>query len=92
MKHFFIRIIKFYQKFISPLKPRTCRFYPTCSAYSLTSYERFGAFKGTILTIIRLAKCHPFHPGGVDHVPERIKRSKKTVSTKVEADIKTEPH
>ena len=60
-----------YQKYISPIKPRTCRFYPTCSAYSLESYRRFGAFKGTILTAIRIAKCHPFHRGGVDLVPEK---------------------
>lgn len=91
MKHFFIRIIKFYQKFISPIKPRTCRFYPTCSAYSLTSYQRFGAFKGTLLTIIRIAKCHPFHPGGVDHVPER-KDVHKTANVDTESKINTELH
>jgi len=76
MKHFFIGIIKFYQKFISPIKPRTCRFYPTCSAYGLESYQRFGAFKGTILTVSRIVKCHPFHPGGVDLVPEKDNHSK----------------
>lgn len=81
MKHLFICIIKCYQKFISPIKPRTCRFYPTCSAYSLQSYQRFGALKGTYLTIIRLAKCHPFHPGGVDLVPE-----KKHATTQNEAE------
>lgn len=92
MKHLFIRIIKLYQKFISPIKPRTCRFYPTCSAYSLTSYERFGAFKGTILTIARIAKCHPFHPGGVDYVPEKNDDTQKSIGTKSQSNINTEPH
>ncbi|HLS23949.1 MAG TPA: membrane protein insertion efficiency factor YidD [Pseudogracilibacillus sp.] len=71
MKHFFIWLIKGYQRYISPVKPRTCRFYPTCSSYSLESYRRFGTLKGTYLTIKRLLKCHPFHPGGVDLVPEK---------------------
>ena len=71
MKHVFIGLIRFYQKFISPLKPPTCRFYPTCSSYSLEAFRRFGAMKGLYLTIIRISKCHPFHPGGVDFVPEK---------------------
>lgn len=70
MKHLFIWLIQFYRKFISPIKPPTCRFYPTCSAYSLEAYKRFGAIKGTVLTVKRILKCHPFHPGGVDFVPE----------------------
>lgn len=53
------------------MKPRTCRFYPTCSSYSLESYQRFGPLKGTALTIKRITKCHPFHKGGVDFVPEK---------------------
>lgn len=71
MKHIFIAIIKFYRKFISPIKPPTCRFYPTCSEYGLESYKRFGAIKGTYLTVVRILKCHPFHPGGIDLVPEK---------------------
>jgi len=73
MKHFFIMLIKFYQQFISPIKPPTCRFYPTCSQYSLECYKRFGALKGTYLTIIRISKCHPFHRGGIDLVPDNKK-------------------
>lgn len=73
MKHIFIYIVKFYQKAISPLMPPTCRFLPTCSSYSLQAYERFGAIKGTYLTIRRIIKCHPFHPGGIDLVPEKKK-------------------
>lgn len=74
MKHFFIGIIKVYQRVISPIKPATCRFYPTCSSYGLQAYQRFGAFKGTYLTFVRIIKCHPFHPGGVDHVPEKVQK------------------
>lgn len=83
MKHLFISIIKFYQKYISPIKPRTCRFYPTCSSYSLKSYERYGAFKGTMLTIVRIAKCHPFHPGGVDLVPEKKSQDKQNIDSEL---------
>lgn len=63
--------IIFYRKVISPLKPPTCRFYPTCSAYALEAIEVHGAAKGTWLAVRRIAKCHPFHPGGVDLVPPR---------------------
>lgn len=70
-KLLFIGMIRFYQKIISPLKPPTCRFYPSCSHYGLEAIKRFGAFKGGWLTIKRISKCHPFHPGGIDHVPEK---------------------
>lgn len=75
MKYVFIYLIKFYQKFISPLKPPTCRFYPTCSEYSLQAFQRFGFLKGGYLSLKRISKCHPFHEGGVDLVPE--KKTKK---------------
>ncbi|WP_110114209.1 membrane protein insertion efficiency factor YidD [Bacillus sp. CGMCC 1.16541] len=68
---FFLAVIRFYQKAISPLKPPTCRFYPTCSHYGLQAIKRFGAIKGGWLTIKRILKCHPFHPGGIDEVPEK---------------------
>ncbi|WP_417899226.1 membrane protein insertion efficiency factor YidD [Bacillus haimaensis] len=71
MKHIFLLLIRFYQKVISPLTPPTCRFYPTCSHYGMEAISRFGAFKGGWLTIKRILKCHPFHPGGIDHVPEK---------------------
>lgn len=71
MKHLFIGIIKFYQKAISPYRPPTCRFLPTCSAYGLEAINRFGAFKGGYLTLKRISKCHPFHKGGIDLVPEK---------------------
>lgn len=71
MKYILIGIIKFYQVAISPYTPSTCRFHPTCSAYGLEAVRRFGAIKGGYLTIKRISKCHPFHPGGVDYVPDK---------------------
>lgn len=53
---------------LSPLKAPTCRFYPTCSQYALEAVEKYGVFKGTRMALIRLMKCHPFHPGGYDPV------------------------
>lgn len=76
MKYIFIGIVRFYQKAISPFTPATCRFYPTCSAYSLEAFRRFGAFKGLYLSVRRISKCHPFHPGGVDYVPEKNEKPK----------------
>lgn len=70
-KAIFISIIHFYRRVISPLKPPTCRFYPTCSHYGLESVKRFGALKGGFLTVRRILRCHPFHPGGIDPVPEK---------------------
>ncbi len=61
-----IAIIRFYQKFISPLKGPTCRFYPTCSTYSIEAIKKYGPIKGSYLSLIRILKCHPFHPGGYD--------------------------
>jgi len=73
MKWILIGMIRFYQKWISRFTPPTCRFYPTCSHYGIESMKRFGVFKGGWLTLMRIAKCHPFHPGGVDLVPEKHK-------------------
>ncbi|EOS55935.1 membrane protein insertion efficiency factor YidD [Anaerotruncus sp. X29] len=71
MRRLLLWLIRLYQKWISPLKPRpTCRFYPTCSIYAYTAVSRFGALRGGWLALKRILKCHPFHPGGVDHVPE----------------------
>jgi putative membrane protein insertion efficiency factor len=58
-----------YRRFITPYTPRTCRFYPTCSSYGLTAVRTHGALKGTVLTAWRVLRCHPWSPGGVDHVP-----------------------
>ena len=63
MKQILIALVRFYRKYISPLKRPTCRFIPTCSQYALEALEKYGAAKGTWLTIKRLSKCHPFHRG-----------------------------
>ena len=67
-----IAIIKFYKYFISPLLGSNCRFYPSCSSYSLEALQRHGAITGSYLTLKRLLKCHPFHQGGIDPVPEKF--------------------
>jgi hypothetical protein len=67
-----IAIIKFYKYFISPLLGSNCRFYPSCSSYSLEALQRHGAMIGSYLTLKRLLKCHPFHQGGIDPVPEKF--------------------
>lgn len=66
----FVWLIKGYQRFISPLLPQSCRYYPSCSQYSLTAFRRFGVRRGLWLSVRRLVRCHPWTPGGVDHVPE----------------------
>ncbi|MGP3562416.1 MULTISPECIES: membrane protein insertion efficiency factor YidD [Geobacillus] len=70
-------LIRFYQRFLSPLKPPTCRFSPTCSSYAIEAIRHFGALKGGWLTIKRILKCHPFHPGGFDPVPEPTRHPKR---------------
>jgi uncharacterized protein len=62
-----------YRRYVSPALPARCRFYPSCSAYALEAVARHGAVRGTGLAIWRLLRCHPFHPGGFDPVPEPIR-------------------
>ena len=67
MKIILIYLVKFYRRFISPLKGNgCCRFVPTCSEYALQALEKYGALKGSYLAIRRILKCHPFHEGGYD--------------------------
>ncbi len=69
MKLFFIFIIRVYQKFISPVLPKSCRFYPSCSEYAVQCFERFNIFYALFLVTKRIFKCNPFFEGGVDPVP-----------------------
>ncbi|MFY0665954.1 MAG: membrane protein insertion efficiency factor YidD [Natronospirillum sp.] len=64
------KVVRGYQVAISPLMPPRCRFYPTCSSYAIEALEKHGAVKGSWLTIKRISKCHPLHPGGLDPVPD----------------------
>ena len=64
-----LSLVVFYQRFISPLTPPTCRFYPTCSQYTREAIEYHGALKGLYLGVRRILKCHPLHKGGFDPVP-----------------------
>ncbi|HLR34649.1 MAG TPA: membrane protein insertion efficiency factor YidD [Tissierellales bacterium] len=68
MSKIVILLIKFYQKYISKyiLVGRHCRFYPTCSQYSIEAYSKYGFFKGSYLTVKRIVRCNPFNPGGYD--------------------------
>jgi hypothetical protein len=64
--------IRLYQRLVSPLLGPRCRFYPSCSEYAAQAILRFGPFRGTYLGARRVLRCHPWNPGGFDHVPERF--------------------
>ena len=66
LKKILILLVRGYQIFISPIMPGKCRFYPTCSTYFIQAVEKYGPFKGSLLGIKRILKCHPFHEGGYD--------------------------
>lgn len=68
IKRLLLFLLRAYKRAISPLLPQACRFEPTCSVYSMQAIERHGALRGAWLSLARLLKCHPFHPGGYDPV------------------------
>lgn len=68
-------LLRLYKTCISPLLPPACRFSPSCSEYALEAIGRFGVSSGGALSLRRLSKCHPFHPGGADPVPDKVQRS-----------------
>ena len=69
MKKILITMIRFYQKYLSPLKSTKCPYYPSCSSYGLEAVQKYGAFKGGILALWRIIRCNPFSKGGYDTVP-----------------------
>lgn len=69
MKRVFLGALGLYRRFISPLLPPACRFYPSCSQYASEAIANYGVRRGGWLAIKRLTRCHPFHPGGLDPVP-----------------------
>lgn len=72
MKRILMRIIRFYQKYISPQTPPSCRYHPTCSSYALEAVEKHGALKGGVMGTARIIRCNPFVEGGVDEVPDHF--------------------
>jgi len=66
-----------YRRWISPGLPPRCRFYPSCSEYAVTAITTHGALRGSVMALWRLLRCHPFHPGGIDHVPPPAARKKR---------------
>ncbi|WP_130472933.1 membrane protein insertion efficiency factor YidD [Candidatus Magnetaquicoccus inordinatus] len=69
MKHLLIGLIHLYRYLLSPILPRSCRFFPSCSEYALEAVQRYGGWRGGWLAVKRLLRCHPFHPGGFDPLP-----------------------
>ncbi|WP_142936217.1 membrane protein insertion efficiency factor YidD [Balnearium lithotrophicum] len=67
MKSVVISLVKFYQKFISPFTPGSCRYYPTCSNYTIMAVEKYGVLKGLIKSLWRVLRCNPLSKGGVDY-------------------------
>lgn len=77
MKRLLIGLIRFYQRAISPRKPPSCRFIPTCSAYAIEAIERFGVIRGTGLALWRILRCNPWGGSGYDPVPEKKEKKKR---------------
>ena len=70
-------LVRAYRYFLSPMLGPRCRFYPSCSTYTMQAVERFGVVRGLWLGARRIGRCHPFHPGGHDPVPELPKRNQE---------------
>jgi hypothetical protein len=76
MRRLILGLIRIYQLTLSPLLGSNCRFQPTCSAYATEAIKKFGVLKGGYLSFRRLIKCHPFHEGGYDPVPDTVENIK----------------
>jgi uncharacterized protein len=71
MKNLLFVLIRFYQRYITVLYPKACRYYPTCSQYMIEAVESYGVIRGVILGVKRILKCHPFSDGGIDMVSKQ---------------------
>ncbi|MGX7131362.1 MULTISPECIES: membrane protein insertion efficiency factor YidD [Enterococcus] len=78
MTGFLILLVRGYQRFISPLFPPRCRYYPTCSGYTLQALRVHGGLKGSLMGIARILRCHPFVKGGIDYVPTKFTLKRNT--------------
>ncbi|MCM0598877.1 membrane protein insertion efficiency factor YidD [Periweissella fabalis] len=83
MRKVFIGFVRLYQKFISPLFPPSCRYYPTCSNYAIVALKKHGAMRGTLMTLARIMRCQPFVPGGYDPVPNTFNLRRNTNATDI---------
>ncbi len=78
MKRLLIGMVRGYQRFISPLFPPSCRYYPTCSSYMIQAIQVHGAAKGLLMGTARILRCHPFVKGGIDYVPRKFSLTRNT--------------
>ncbi len=86
MRGLLMGLVRGYRLLLSPWLGSSCRFEPTCSAYSLQALERYGAAAGSYLTVRRLARCHPWCQGGLDPVPQELPRGMRLFSRLVPHD------
>ena len=84
-----LRLIAFYQRWVSPMLPPRCRFIPTCSSYAAEAISQYGMARGGSLAVRRVCKCHPFHPGGYDPVPTDVNLDESTVVSKKQTIMST---
>lgn len=86
MKYLILLPVRFYQLAISPLLPKSCRYYPTCSAYMITAVQKHGALKGVLMGTARILRCNPLIKGGIDYVPEHFSLKRNPDETYYEED------
>ncbi|HEX7404787.1 MAG TPA: membrane protein insertion efficiency factor YidD [Candidatus Nanopelagicaceae bacterium] len=79
MKSLLIKLVRLYQKWISPMFPPRCKYYPSCSSYAITAISTYG-LKGFAMAVWRLMRCNPWSHGGVDYVPKKVPKKSKKIS------------
>lgn len=87
-----VRMIRWYQRRVSPLFPARCKYYPTCSQYAVISVNRFGFFRGGLLAALRLARCQPWVDGGIDDVPQKFSLFYRFAWSRAHEERRTDPH